>query len=621
MDNIRNFSIIAHIDHGKTTLTDRLLEATGTVEKGGEERLMDSNPIERERGITIKLAPVRMLYQRNTNKTPQLKIKNNDLKNADSEQYVLNLIDTPGHVDFAYEVSRALHACEGAVLVVDATKGVQAQTIANLDHARAEGLVVIPVINKVDLPAAEPERVAKELVALGFVKEEILSVSAKTGLGVPELLEAIVTRIPAPTPITPGAKGAHTPGVSEPLRAFIFNSTFDPHQGVIAFVKVVSGTLTRRNLHNLFLWETKEKLSALDLGVFTPKMTSIDSLGEGMVGYVATGAKDIHDVTVGDTVTTVGETITPIPGYARPQPMVFMDVYPVDADNYRDLADALGKLALNDAALTVRPAASPALGHGFRVGFLGILHAEIVVERLSREFGVEVVNTSPSVPYHVTTRDGNLLEISSPADLPSPETITEIEEPVVALTIFTPEKFVGGIMDLTVKKRATFVDMQYVADRVKLSYLMPLIEMITNFYDSLKSVSSGYASVQYDHAGYEPVDAVKVDILLNNTPADALSFISPREFAESRARAIALKLKETIPRMQFEIPIQAVIGGKIIARETVKAFRKDVEAKLHGGDMSRNRKLLEKQKKGKKRMKQFGTVAVPQEAFTAILKI
>ena len=595
MDNIRNFSIIAHIDHGKTTLTDRLLEATGTVEKGGEERLMDSNPIERERGITIKLAPVRMLYN----------------------SYILNLIDTPGHVDFAYEVSRALHACEGAVLVVDATKGVQAQTLANLDHARAENLVIIPVVNKIDLPAAEPERVIRELVALGFKSDEILPVSAKTGTGVPELLDAIVKRIPAP--LTAKLENCDTGKHS--LRAFIFNSTFDPHQGVIAFVKIVSGTLSRRDLHNLLLWETKERLSALDLGVFTPQMTPVAELQEGMVGYIATGAKDIHDVTVGDTVTVFGETITPIPGYQRPQPMVFMDVYPVDADNYRDLADALGKLALNDAALSFRPAASPALGHGFRVGFLGILHAEIVVERLSREFGVEVVNTSPSVPYHLHLHDGSTIDVSSPADFPTPEMIGGVEEPVVALTIFTPEKYVGGIMDLTTKKRATFVDMQYVADRVKLAYLMPLIEMITNFYDLLKSVSSGYASVQYDHAGYEPVDAVKVDILLNGTTADALSFISPREFAESRARQIATKLKDTIPRMQFEIPIQAVIGGKIIARETIRAYRKDVEAKLHGGDMSRNRKLLEKQKKGKKRMKQFGNVSVPQEAFTAILKI
>ncbi len=596
--NIRNFSIIAHIDHGKTTLTDRLLEATGTVAMGGTVRLMDSNPIEVERGITIKLAPVRMHYQAN----------------------ILNLIDTPGHVDFSYEVSRALAACEGAVLVVDATKGIQAQTIANFDKAKEAGLTIIPFVNKVDMAAAEPDRVAAELTqTLGFKKEEILFGSAKSGIGVTQLLDAIVARIPAP--ITPGLKGAHTPGVSDPLRALVFNSTFDTHKGVIAFVKVISGDINKSNRDNLMLYATKERLSPLEIGFFSPDMRASDHLAVGEVGYIATGHKDIRAVTIGDTLTTMGVQITPIEGYHRPQAMVFMDLYPVDAGQYRELVDALGKLALNDASLAYHAASSPALGHGFRVGFLGILHAEIVTERLSREFEVSVVNTAPSVPYKMQLRSGEDIEISSPADWPAPERVESIQEPMVTLTIYTPEPYVGGIMELTQGKRAEFVDMQYIAGRVRLNYLMPLSELITNFYDRLKSVSSGYASVQYDHAGYAPVDAAKVDILLNGEPAEALSFVSPRHSAESRARILVDKLAEVIPRSLIEVAIQAAIGGKIIARSTVKAFRKDVTAKLHGGDMTRNRKLLEKQKKGKKKMKMLGSVSVPQEAFTEILKI
>ena len=604
--NIRNFSIIAHIDHGKTTLTDRLLEATGTVSKGGTVRLMDSNPIEVERGITIKLAPVRMSY---------------DLR---STTYILNLIDTPGHVDFSYEVSRALAACEGAVLVVDATKGIQAQTIANYDKAKEAGLTIIPFINKIDMQAAEPERVATELIeTLGFSRADILFGSAKSGAGVPELLDAIVTRIPAPAPITLGVKGSHTPGVFEPapLKALVFNSTFDTHKGVIAFVKLLSGEITGGNRDNLMLFATRERLSPLEIGFFSPDMRPSDHIWVGEVGYIATGHKDIRAVTIGDTLTTLGSDITPIEGYERPQAMVFMDIYPVDAGDYRNLVDAMGKLALNDASLTYHPAASPALGHGFRVGFLGILHAEIVTERLSREFEVQVVNTAPSVPYKMTLRNGTNLDISSPADWPRPEIIETIEEPMVTLTIYTPEAYVGGIMELIQGKRAEFIDMQYVAGRVLLNYLMPLSELITGFYDRLKSVSSGYASVQYDHAGYAPVEAVKVDILLNTEPAEALSFVSPRSSAEPRARVLVDKLQEIIPRSQIEVAIQAAIGGKIIARSTVKAFRKDVTAKLHGGDMTRNRKLLDKQKKGKKKMKQLGSVSVPQEAFTEILKI
>jgi GTP-binding protein LepA len=607
--NIRNFSIIAHIDHGKTTLTDRLLAATGTVAaKDAEERMMDSNPIEKERGITIKLAPVRMLY------TPHQAAK---LPSDQDTMYILNLIDTPGHVDFSYEVSRSLSACEGAVLVVDATKGVQAQTIANYDKAKEANLVIIPVINKIDLDNAEPERVAQEIIeTFGYTREDILFVSAKSGLGVPELLDAIVARIPSPA-VPPSNQVTKSPS----LRAFIFNSTFNSHKGVIAFVKVLEGEINKSNLERLFLVATQEALSPLEIGYFAPGMKLVDSLSAGEVGYIATGSKDIREITIGDTVTTVGSQITPVPGYERPQAMVYMDMYPMEADDYKNLADSLGKLALNDSSLTYRPSASPALGHGFRVGFLGILHAEIVSERLLREFEVNVINTSPSVPYHVRVKNGEDMEISSPADWPSPETIAEVKEPYITLTIYTPEKYVGNIMELCQGKRAQFIDMQYVAGRVRLNYFMPLIELITNFYDSLKSASSGYASVQYEHAGYESVDAVKVDILLNGRPAEALSFISPREQSESRGRRYTEKLKLAIKRAQIEIAIQAAIGGKIIARETIKAYRKDVEAKLHGGDVSRNRKLLEKQKKGKKRMKMIGNVNVPQEAFTEILKI
>lgn len=597
---IRNFCIIAHIDHGKTTLTDRLLEATQTVAKGGSVRLMDSNPIEQERGITIKLAPVRMLYQ----------------------SYQLNLIDTPGHVDFSYEVSRALYACEGAVLVVDATKGIQAQTLANYDKAKAAGLTIIPVLNKIDMPAAEPDRVEAELIDnLGFKKEEILRVSAKSGEGVPALLDALIARIPSPASTSSSLSADnHLPARRE-LRGFIFNSTFDTHKGVIAFVKVLEGEINKANRDNLYLYATAEKFSPLDIGYFAPLMKSADTIKAGEVGFIATGHKDIKAITIGDTVTTFGSKITPVPGYQKPQPMVFMDLYPIDQGDYRDFVDAMGKLTLSDSALTYHAASSPALGHGFRVGFLGILHAEIVTERLSREFEVSVVNTSPSVPYHMTLNNGEKVEVSSPADWPRPELISSVEEPVVAMTIYTPESFVGGIMELTQNKRAEFIDMQYVSSRVRLSYLMPLSELITNFYDRLKSVSSGYASVSYEHAGYQPIDVVKVDILLNGEAAEALSFIAPRYHAESRGRVLVDKLKEVIPRAQIEIAIQAAIGGKIIARSTIRAYRKDVEAKLHGGDVSRNKKLLDKQKKGKKKMKMLGRIEVPQSAFTEVLKI
>ncbi len=622
MNNIRNFSIIAHIDHGKTTLTDRLLEETKTVKMGGTARLMDSNPIEQERGITIKLAPVRMTY------TPQILNNKYKLKISSSEPYVLNLIDTPGHVDFSYEVSRALQACEGAILVVDASRGIQAQTLANYDKAQEAGLHIIPAVNKIDLDSAEPERVARELVeTLGFSRDEIVFVSAKTGEGVVALLDAIVARIPAPalhqnTNGTPTNIGATAPTNNQALRALVFNSTFHTHMGVIAFIRVEEGEINSGNKHKLYLHATAEEIDPLEIGFFTPLMMPSETIHTGEVGYIATGHKNIRDVTVGDTLTTIGAKIIPIEGYDRPQPMVFMDLYPADASDYRDLVEALDKLALNDAALTFHPASSPALGHGFRVGFLGILHAEIVAERLSREFEISVVNTSPSVPYRLKLKNGDDIEVSSPADWPSPEKIHQIEEPVVALTMYTPETYVGNLMDLAQNKRGEFVDMTYPSEgKAKLEYLMPLAELITNFYDKLKSVSSGYASVRYEHAGYQEIDAVKVDILLNGDPAEALSFVCPRGGAEAKGRLLVDKLKDVIPRSQIELAIQAAIGGKIIARSTVKAYRKDVTAKLHGGDMTRNRKLLEKQKKGKKKMKMLGSVSVPQEAFTEVLKI
>ena len=612
MKNIRNFGIIAHIDHGKTTLTDRLLEETGTI-KAGENvaRLMDSNPIEQERGITIKLAPVRMLY------------KPSAVSHKPNSEYILNLIDTPGHVDFSYEVSRALYACEGAELVVDAVKGVQAQTLANYELARDHNLTVIPVVNKIDLSGAEPARVAKEIVdTLGFSDSEILYVSAKTGEGVKDLLSAIAKRIPAPTEQTANTESTEKPA-NPPLRALVFNSIYHPHKGVIAFVKIMAGEVNKSNRHSLYLYAGKEELDPLEIGFFTPKMTVSDGIKTGEVGYLATGHKDIRDITIGDTLTTVNATITPIDGYQRPQPMVFMDMYPVDAADYPDLTDALEKLALNDASLAYQACHSPALGSGYRMGFLGILHAEIVAERLSREFELSVVNTSPSVPYHITLRKNHQeVEISSPADWPKPEVIEKIEEPVVALTLYSPEEYVGGVMELAQGKRGEFVNMEYPSEgKAKLEYLMPLSELITNFYDRLKSISSGYASVQYEHVGYQVVRAVKVDVLLNGDPAEALSLVCPEAHAENRGRALVDKLKDVIPRSQIEVAIQAAIGGKIIARATVRAYRKDVTAKLYGGDATRRKKLLEKQKKGKKKMKQLGSVSVPPEAFTEILKL
>ncbi len=595
LNTIRNFSIIAHIDHGKTTLTDQLLLSAGNISsREFHARLLDSNPIEQERGITIKLAPVQLNYK------------------LSATSYKLNLIDTPGHVDFSYEVSRSLSACEGALLLVDATKGVQAQTIANYDKAIANQLTIIPVINKIDLPNADIPKTTQELQTFfQFKPEDIVQVSAKTGQNVDQLFQAIVTKIPPPS----------LPKDNQQLKALVFNSIFHPHKGVIAFIRIFSGSISSQNLHNLVFYQSHQPLNPTEIGIFTPQMTPVSQLKTGEVGYIATGLKEIRRVQVGDTLTERNLTIQPIPGYRQPQPMVYMDLYPVNAQDYPLLVKALEKLALNDASLTYKPTSSPALGNGFRVGFLGILHAEIVNERLQREFQLDVINTSPSVPYKVTLTNGQEKLVSSPADFPDYSLIKATYEPMVALTIYTPESYLGSLMELCQSKRADFQNLEYLGQRVRLHYTTPLIELITNFYDQLKSISSGYASLQYEHAGYRQVEAVRVDILLNRQPAPAFAFIAPRETAEVQARSLVRKLKQLIPRQQFELPIQAAIGGKIIARETIKAFRKDVTAKLYGGDRTRRMKLLEKQKKGKKRMKQIGSVHLPQEVFTAILKI
>lgn len=591
---IRNFSIIAHIDHGKTTLTDRLLQSTKTVsDREFTERVMDSNPIEKERGITIKLAPVQMMWQ----------------DPGTGEPVQLNLIDTPGHVDFSYEVSRSLAACEGVLLVVDATQGVQAQTLANYEKAKALGLKILPVINKIDLPAADPETTMLELIeTFGFEEEEIFQVSAKTGLNIETLLDGIVRLVPPPV-------GQD----EEPLRALVFTSLYDLHQGVIAYVRVVSGVLKTEQLAT---FANKQRLTPTEIGVFVPQRKVVTELHAGQVGYIATGLKDVGLVSVGDTVTRYGELgkITPLPGYRAPQPMVYLEFYPIDGDEFVMLQEALRKLKLHDAALQFQGTHSRALGNGLRVGFLGILHSEIVQERLEREFGLELVATSPSVPYELTLITGENTEIHHAGELPDPSQISEIREPMTDTTIFTPREYLGAVMTLCEDHRGKLKAMVDVGTRVRAMYRLPLAELIVNFHDQLKSVSSGFASLEYELTDYVPVNAVKLSLLVHHEEVEALSQIVVREKAESAGRAIAKKLKEVIPRQQFEIPIQAAIGGKIIARETVQAYRKDVTAKLYGGDNTRRTKLLEKQKRGKKRMKELGQVQLPQEAFLAVLE-
>ena len=592
---IRNFSIIAHIDHGKSTLSDRILELTGTVAKRDmTEQLLDSMDIERERGITIKSQAVRV-----------------DYTSDDGQTYQFNLIDTPGHVDFTYEVSRSLAACDGAVLVVDATQGVEAQTVANAMMAMNADLEIIPLINKIDLPAADPERVKAEIEdGLAIPADDAILASGKTGAGVHDLLEAVVYNIPAPT----GDADA-------PLRALIFDSYFDAYRGVVALVRVVDGMMRKGDRIRMMATGTETLVE--EVGARRPAEIATPHLSVGEVGYLVTGLKDVSQVKVGDTITLAeGGVEEPLPGYREAKPMVFTGLFPIEGDQYEPLKEALEKLSLNDPALIWEPEKSHALGFGFRVGFLGLLHMEVIKERLEREFGLDLLATAPSVEYHVYRKGGEMISLHSPQEMPDPGEIDRIEEPYLQAKILIPPDYVGAVMDLTVSRRGTFVTMNYLSQTtVEMLWEIPLSELIMDFFDKLKSNTKGYASLDYDFLGYKPSDLVKLDILLSGKPIDALSFIVHKDKAYDRGRVLCDKLKEIIPRQMFEVPIQAAIGGRVLARQTVKAKRKDVLAKCYGGDISRKRKLLEKQKEGKKRMKAIGSVEVPQEAFLAILKV
>ncbi|NPV26867.1 MAG: elongation factor 4 [Firmicutes bacterium] len=594
-DRIRNFCIIAHIDHGKSTLADRILEYTGALsEREMVEQVLDQMDIERERGITIKLQAVRLQYRA-----------------QNGETYILNLIDTPGHVDFTYEVSRSLAACEGAILVVDASQGIEAQTLANVYLALENDLEIIPVINKIDLPSAEPGRVKKEIEeVIGLDASEAILVSAKAGIGIEEVLEAVVKRIPPP-------KGEE----NLPLRALIFDSHFDSYKGAISYIRVVEGAITKGM--KIKMMSTNRVFEVTEVGVFTPALKVVDRLIAGEVGYVAASIKNVKDTRVGDTITDAEKPAgEPLPGYRQVTSMVFCGLYPVETNDYADLRDALEKLKLNDASLRYEPETSAALGFGFRCGFLGLLHMEIVQERLEREYGLQLITTAPSVVYQIVKTSGEVLMVDNPAAWPQAGEIQAVKEPYVKATIMVPSEYVGAIMELSQEKRGTFLDMQYVSvNRVILTYELPLSEIIYDFFDQLKSRTKGYASLDYELTDYKESDLVKLDILLNGELVDALSFIVHRERAYYRGRALVEKLRGLIPRQLFEVPIQAAIGNKVIARETVKAKRKDVLAKCYGGDITRKRKLLEKQKEGKKRMKQVGSVEVPQEAFMAVLRI
>lgn len=594
-DRIRNFCIIAHIDHGKSTLADRILEYTGALsEREMVEQVLDQMDIERERGITIKLQAVRLQYRA-----------------QNGETYILNLIDTPGHVDFTYEVSRSLAACEGAILVVDASQGIEAQTLANVYLALENDLEIIPVINKIDLPSAEPGRVKKEIEeVIGLDASEAILVSAKAGIGIEEVLEAVVKRIPPP-------KGEE----NLPLRALIFDSHFDSYKGAISYIRVVEGAITKGM--KIKMMSTNRVFEVTEVGVFTPALKVVDRLIAGEVGYVAASIKNVKDTRVGDTITDAEKPASePLPGYRQVTSMVFCGLYPVETNDYADLRDALEKLKLNDASLRYEPETSAALGFGFRCGFLGLLHMEIVQERLEREYGLQLITTAPSVVYQIVKTSGEVLMVDNPAAWPPAGEIQAVKEPYVKATIMVPSEYVGAIMELSQEKRGTFLDMQYVSvNRVMLTYELPLSEIIYDFFDQLKSRTKGYASLDYELTDYKESDLVKLDILLNGELVDALSFIVHRERAYYRGRALVEKLRGLIPRQLFEVPIQAAIGNKVIARETVKAKRKDVLAKCYGGDITRKRKLLEKQKEGKKRMKQVGSVEVPQEAFMAVLRI
>lgn len=591
--HIRNFSIIAHIDHGKSTLADRLLQMTDTVpEREMKSQLLDSMDLERERGITIKLNAVELLY-----------------KAKDGQDYVFHLIDTPGHVDFTYEVSRSLAACEGAILVVDAAQGIEAQTLANVYLALDHDLDIIPVINKIDLPSADPERVKKEIEeVIGIPAQDALLVSAKDGIGIDQLLERIVSDIRPP-------KGQF----EEPLTALVFDSFFDPYKGVIPSIRVKNGSIKKGD--QIQMMASKATYEVLEVGVNTPKPVKKEVLGPGDVGYMIASIKDIHHVRVGDTITHLNHPATEaLPGYRTLNSVVFCGLYPLDASEYTDLRDALDKLKLNDASLMYEAEASQALGFGFRTGFLGLLHMEIIVERIQREFDIGLIATAPSVIYHVFLTDGTMIEVDNPTKLPKPQDVDHMEEPMIKATIMTPKEYVGAVMDVCQKKRGQFQTMTYIdANRVSIIYQLPLAEIVYDFFDKLKSTSKGYASFDYELAGYQPSNLQKMDILLNGEVVDALSIIVHRDFAYQRGKTICEKMVDLIPRQMFEIPVQAALGTKIIARTTIKAMRKDVLAKCYGGDISRKKKLLAKQKEGKKKMKSIGRVDVPQEAFLAIL--
>lgn len=593
--HIRNFSIVAHIDHGKSTLADRLLEKTGTLtQREMEEQVLDNMELERERGITIKAQAARLVYKRDN-----------------GEEYILNLIDTPGHVDFNYEVSRSLAACEGAILVVDATQGIQAQTLANCYLALDHNLEIVPVINKIDLPSARPDEVKKEIEdIIGIEASEAPLVSAKSGLNIEQVLEAVVNKVPAPS----GDEEA-------PLKALIFDSYYDSYKGVICYVRIMEGSVKVGT--NIKLMSTGKVYDVTEAGIFAPQFVPTGELRAGDVGYITASIKNVKDARVGDTITEAERPASePLEGYRPAIPMVFSGIYPVDGAKYNELKEALEKLQLNDAALSFEPETSVALGFGFRCGFLGLLHMEVIQERIEREFNLDIITTSPSVIYKVALTDGEIMELTNPTNLPEASKIEYMEEPVVKAAIITPTDYVGAVMELCQNRRGIFKDMQYLeATRAVLNYEIPLNEIIYDFFDALKSRTRGYASLDYELIGYVTTKLVKLDILLNGDTVDALSMIVPEERAYHKGRGIAEKLKEIIPRQQFEIPIQAAVGAKIIARETVKALRKDVLAKCYGGDISRKKKLLEKQKEGKKRMRQIGTVEVPQEAFMSVLKI
>lgn len=594
-DRIRNFCIIAHIDHGKSTLADRILEYTGALTKREMvEQFLDTMELERERGITIKLQAVRLPYKAN-----------------DGKEYILNLIDTPGHVDFTYEVSRSLAACEGAILVVDAAQGIEAQTLANVYLALEHDLEIIPVINKIDLPSAEPDRVKKEIEeVIGLDASEALLCSAKEGVGIPEILEAVVTKVPPP-------EG----DIDEPLQALIFDSHYDPYRGAISYLRVIQGSL--KTGMKIKMMSTGKVFDVNEVGVFAPAMTLVDELKPGEVGFMAASIKNVKDTQVGDTITSAEKPAAkPLPGYRKATPMVYCGLYPVETNEYTDLRDALDKLKLNDASLLYEPETSTALGFGFRCGFLGLLHMEIIQERLEREYNLNLITTAPSVIYKVVKTNGEVLMIDNPANLPAMQTIESLEEPYVEASMMVPTDFVGPVMELSQERRGTFTNMEYLSEtRVMLKYELPLSEIVYDFFDQLKTRTKGYASLDYELKGYKESNLVKLDVLVNNEPVDALSCIVHKDKSYTRGRALVTKLRSIIPRQMFEVPIQAAIGSKIIARESVKALRKSVLDKCYGGDITRKKKLLEKQKEGKKRMKQVGNVEIPQEAFMAVLSL